>query len=127
MSKLKFGLQHPCFAYDGKGHAIFETVKERAQYAEEHGFDSFFVMDHFMQIPYVGTIDEPMLESWTTISALTQVTSKIKLGTLVTGSIYRNPAYNISKHLLILVASEMTKNRRLLEAKSEPTHLDVDI
>ncbi|TRO54347.1 TIGR03560 family F420-dependent LLM class oxidoreductase, partial [Candidatus Bathyarchaeota archaeon] len=39
-----------------------------------------------------GTIDEPMLESWTTISALTQVTSKIKLGTLVTGIIYRNPA-----------------------------------
>ena len=92
MSKLKFGLQHPCFTYDGKGHAIFETVKERAQYAEEHGFDGFFVMDHFLQIPYVGAIDEPILESWTTISALTQVTSKIKLGTLVTGIIYRNPA-----------------------------------
>jgi F420-dependent oxidoreductase-like protein len=92
MSKLKFGLQHPCFTYDGKGHAIFETVKERAQYAEEHDFEGFFVMDHLLQIPYVGAIDEPMLESWTTISALTQVTSKIKLGTLVTGIIYRNPA-----------------------------------
>jgi F420-dependent oxidoreductase-like protein len=92
MSKLKFGLQHPCFTYDGRGNAIFETVKERAQYAEEHGFDGFFVMDHFFQIPFVGPIDEPMLEGWTTISALTQVTSKIKLGTLVTGNIYRNPA-----------------------------------
>jgi F420-dependent oxidoreductase-like protein len=92
MSKLKFGIQHPCFTYDGVGNAIFETVKERAQYAEEHGFDGFFLMDHLHQIPYVGTIDEPMLEAWTTISALTQVTSKIKLGTLVTGNIYRNPA-----------------------------------
>ncbi len=92
VSKLKFGLQHPCFTYDGQGNAIFETVKERAQYAEEHGFDGFFVMDHFLQIPFVGAIDEPMLEAWTTISALTQVTSKIKLGTLVTGNIYRNPA-----------------------------------
>jgi F420-dependent oxidoreductase-like protein len=92
MSKLKFGLQHPCFTYDGAGNTIFETVKERAQYAEEHGFDGFFLMDHFLQIPYVGAIDEPMLEAWTTISALTQVTSKIKLGTLVTGNIYRNPA-----------------------------------
>jgi F420-dependent oxidoreductase-like protein len=92
MSQLKFGLQHPCFTYDGSGNAIFETVKEKAQYAEEHGFDGFFLMDHFLQIPYVGAIDEPMLEGWTTISALTQVTSKIKLGTLVTGNIYRNPA-----------------------------------
>ena len=92
MRKLKFGLQHPCFTYDGQGNAIFETVKERAQYAEEHGFDGFFVMDHFLQIPYVGAIDEPILEAWTTISALTQVTRKIKLGTLVTGNIYRNPA-----------------------------------
>jgi F420-dependent oxidoreductase-like protein len=49
-------------------------------------------MDHLLQIPYVGAIDEPILESWTTISALTQVTSKIKLATLVTGNIYRNPA-----------------------------------
>lgn len=92
MSKLKFGLQHPCFTYDGMGNGIFETVKERAQYAEKHGFDGFFVMDHFLQIPFVGAIDEPILEGWTTISALTQVTSKIKLGTLVTGNIYRNPA-----------------------------------
>ena len=92
MPKLTFGLQHPCFTYDGVGNAIFETVKDRAQYAEKHGFDGFFVMDHFLQIPFVGNIDEPMLEAWTTISALTQVTSKIKLGTLVTGNIYRNPA-----------------------------------
>jgi len=92
VSKLKFGLQHPRFTYDGVGNAIFETVKERAQYAEQHGFDSFFVMDHFFQIPYMGNIDEQMLEAWTTISALTQATSKIKLGTLVTGNIYRNPA-----------------------------------
>jgi F420-dependent oxidoreductase-like protein len=92
MSKLKFGLQHPCFTYDGAGNAIFQTVKKRAQYAEAHGFDGFFLMDHFLQIPYVGVIDEPMLEGWTTLSALTQVTSKIKLGTLVTGSVYRNPA-----------------------------------
>lgn len=92
MSKLKFGLQHSCYTYDGVGNEIFQTVKKRAQYAEEHGFDGFFLMDHFFQIPYLGAVDEPMLEGWTTISALTQVTSKIKLGTLVTGNIYRNPA-----------------------------------
>jgi len=92
VAKIKFGLQHPCFTHDGAGNEIFETVKERALYAEAHGFDGFYVMDHFFQIPYVGALEEPMLESWTTISGLTQVTKKINLATLVTGNIYRNPA-----------------------------------
>src|SRR5690348_18298356 len=49
-------------------------------------------MDHFHQISMVGRQEEPMLESWTTISVLAGLTSKIKLGTLVTGIIYRHPA-----------------------------------
>jgi alkanesulfonate monooxygenase SsuD/methylene tetrahydromethanopterin reductase-like flavin-dependent oxidoreductase (luciferase family) len=77
MSNLRFGLQHPCFTFDGAGNAIFQTIKQRAQYAELHGFDGFFLMDHFLQIPYMGAIDEPMLEAWTTLSALTQVTRRI--------------------------------------------------
>jgi F420-dependent oxidoreductase-like protein len=56
------------------------------------GIDSFWVMDHFHQIPLVGKQDEPMLESWTTISVLAGVTSKIKLGTMMTGIIYRHPS-----------------------------------
>ncbi|MFZ0223121.1 MAG: LLM class F420-dependent oxidoreductase, partial [Candidatus Nitrosopolaris sp.] len=60
--------------------------------AETLGFDSFWVMDHFHQIPIVGKQDEPMLESWTTISALAGITSKIKLGTMMTGIIYRHPS-----------------------------------
>ena len=49
-------------------------------------------MDHFHQIPILGKIEEPMLESWTTISFLAAKTSSIKLGTLVTGIIYRHPS-----------------------------------
>jgi alkanesulfonate monooxygenase SsuD/methylene tetrahydromethanopterin reductase-like flavin-dependent oxidoreductase (luciferase family) len=40
----------------------------------------------------VGTPDQPMLEGWTTISVLAGITRKIKLGTLVTGVIYRHPS-----------------------------------
>jgi F420-dependent oxidoreductase-like protein len=49
-------------------------------------------MDHFHQIPFVGKPEEPMLESWTTISVLAGITTKIKLGTLMTGIIYRHPS-----------------------------------
>ncbi|HJU35416.1 MAG TPA: LLM class F420-dependent oxidoreductase [Nitrososphaera sp.] len=49
-------------------------------------------MDHFHQIPTVGKQEDPMLEGWTTISVLAGITSRIKLGTLVTGIIYRHPS-----------------------------------
>jgi F420-dependent oxidoreductase-like protein len=49
-------------------------------------------MDHLHQIPNVGKTDEPMMEGWTTISSLIGVTKTIRLGTLVTVNIYRNPA-----------------------------------
>jgi F420-dependent oxidoreductase-like protein len=49
-------------------------------------------MDHFHQISVVGKQEDPMLEGWTTISLLAGITSKIKLGTLVTGVIYRHPS-----------------------------------
>jgi F420-dependent oxidoreductase-like protein len=89
---MKFGLQHPNFAFDGPDKEIFGTLRTRARSAEEYGFDSFWVMDHFHQIQNVGRVGEPMLEGWTTISSLASVTKTIKLGTLVTGNIYRSPA-----------------------------------
>jgi alkanesulfonate monooxygenase SsuD/methylene tetrahydromethanopterin reductase-like flavin-dependent oxidoreductase (luciferase family) len=60
--------------------------------SENIGFDSFSVMDHFHQIPFIGKPEEPMPEGWTTLSVLAGITSKIKLGTLVTGVIYRYPS-----------------------------------
>ena len=92
---MQFGLQHPNFNYDYNEHdtsRIFDSLKALVTRAEKVGFDSFWVMDHFHQIPMVGKIEDPMLEGWTAISALAGVTSKIKLGTLVTGVIYRYPS-----------------------------------
>jgi len=60
--------------------------------AESIGFDSFWVMDHLHQIPYVGEPKEPMLEGWTTQSFVAGFTSKLKLGTLVTAIVYRHPS-----------------------------------
>lgn len=89
---MRFGLQHPNFTFDGTGSQMFATLTERARTAEENGFDSFWLMDHLLQIPDVGKLDEPMLEGWTTLSSLIGVTKKIRLGTMVTGNIYRSPA-----------------------------------
>jgi F420-dependent oxidoreductase-like protein len=92
---MKFGLQHPNFSFDykdGETTQIVKSLKDLILLAEEVGFDSFWVMDHFHQIKFVGNPDEPMLESWTTIATLAGVTTKIKLGTLVTGIVYRHPA-----------------------------------
>jgi alkanesulfonate monooxygenase len=48
-------------------------------------------MDHFFQIRGVGAADEPMLESYTTLGYLAGVTKRIRLGTMVTGVVYRHP------------------------------------
>ena len=89
---MKFGIQHPNFTYDGQGAEITETLRKSASTAERLGYDSFWVMDHFHQIANVGAPNEPMFEGWTTLGVIAGFTSKIKLGTLVTGNIYRHPS-----------------------------------
>jgi len=89
---LKFGLQHPNFTFDGQGAEIVDRLRTLTQRAESLGFDSFWVMDHFHQIQNVGEVQEPMLEGWTTQSVVAGFTNKIKLGTLVTGIVYRYPS-----------------------------------
>jgi F420-dependent oxidoreductase-like protein len=92
---MQFGLQHPNFSFDYDGQdtsQIVDSLKNLITKAENSGFDSFWVMDHFHQIQFVGKPEEPMLEGWTVISVLAGITTKIKLGTLVTGLIYRYPS-----------------------------------
>ena len=94
---MQFGLQHPNFSFDYNGQDnnvsdIADSLKMLITKAENTGFDSFWVMDHFHQIQFVGRPEEPMLEGWSVISMLAGLTTKIKLGTLVTGIIYRYPS-----------------------------------
>jgi F420-dependent oxidoreductase-like protein len=95
---MQFGLQHPNFSFDYDGQRndatsqIVDFLKKLITKAEKSAFDSFWVMDHFHQIQFVGRPEEPMLEGWTVISMLAAITTKIKLGTLVTGIIYRYPS-----------------------------------
>jgi len=83
----------PNFTFPGvPDDRLFETVTKKSKAAEAAGFDLVTVMDHFYQIRGVGPETEPMMEAYTTLSALATQTSRVKLGTLVTGVTYRNPA-----------------------------------
>lgn len=90
---IKAGLQIPYFTYpDTAPEELFERVAAVAVAAEEGGFDTVMVMDHFYQLPMLGPPELEMFEAYTLLGALAARTSKVKLGTLVTGVTYRNPA-----------------------------------
>ena len=81
----------PNFSYSGPVAELFPTVIAQAREAEDAGFDAAFVMDHFYQLPGIGTPDQPMLEAYSALSGLATATSRIQLSALVTGNTYRNP------------------------------------
>ena len=89
-----FGLQLPSFTFpDVPDDRLFDRITEIAQAAESSGFDSFWVMDHYHQIRNIGPASDPMLEAYTLLGAVAARTSRVKLGAMVTGVTYRNPAF----------------------------------
>jgi len=90
---IQAGLQLPSFTFpDRTVDQIFDTLSDAAQAADESGFDSLFVMDHFFQLPMLGPPELEMLEAYTLLGALAARTENVDLATLVTGVTYRNPA-----------------------------------
>jgi F420-dependent oxidoreductase-like protein len=88
------GLQLNSFTFAGvPDDRMFERIADIALAAEVSGFDSFWVMDHYHQIPNVGPETDPMLEAYTVLAGVAARTSRISLGAMVTGVTYRNPAF----------------------------------
>ena len=88
---MRIGLQVPSFTWPDGDAGIGSKLAEIGRTADEAGFDSLWVMDHFFQIGVIGDAEEPMLEGYSALSYLAGVTERAKLGTLVTGVIYRYP------------------------------------
>jgi F420-dependent oxidoreductase-like protein len=86
---MKLGLQISSFTWPGGDKGISPTLAKVAQLADEVGFDSIWVMDHFYQIGSVGRSDDPMLEGYTTLGYLAGATKRARLGLMVGGIHYR--------------------------------------
>jgi len=108
---MKLGFQQPNHTFREPKTEIYRIIERIALEAEHLGFDSFYVMDHLIQIPGVNPSTDPILEGWSTIAALAASTSKIRLGTMVTCNTFRNPTLlakigatvdNISRGRLIM-------------------------
>jgi F420-dependent oxidoreductase-like protein len=102
-----FGFHMPNFTYPGiPDDKLFDHVVAQARAAERAGFDMVTVMDHLYQIRGVGPETAPMLEAYATLSAIAAQTSRVKLGTLVTGVTYRNPALLVKEVTTLDVISK---------------------
>jgi len=88
---MRIGLQIPSFTWPGGTAEIGQRLADIAKTADDAGFASVWVMDHFFQIGMVGPPEDPMLEGYSALSYLAGLTKHVQLGTLVTGVHYRYP------------------------------------
>jgi len=88
---VRIGLQIPRFKWSGGPPMTATTLREIARAADDAGFESIWLMDHFFQIASIAKPEEDMLEAYTTLGYLAACTSRARLGTLVTGVHHRHP------------------------------------
>ena len=89
---MRVGLQQCTYTWPGGPAAIADGLATIARGAEDAGFASFWLMDHFFQIPSWGPETDPMLEAYTALGFVAARTSCVRLGTLVSGVVYRHPS-----------------------------------
>jgi F420-dependent oxidoreductase-like protein len=88
---MKLGLTCPRFTWSGGDAAIAGKFAAVARGADEAGLRSLWVMDHHWQITNFGAPEDPMLEAYSALAYAAALTSRVTLGTLVTGVTYREP------------------------------------
>jgi F420-dependent oxidoreductase-like protein len=98
---------------------------ERVQFAESAGFDGAWVFDHFT--PLYGAANGPCMEGWTLLAGLAAVTSRIRLGVLVTGITYRHPSILATEAITVDQISNGRLEIGMGAAWHEPEHEQLGI
>jgi F420-dependent oxidoreductase-like protein len=88
---MKLGLHISDFTWDGGPAALRQQLGDVAVRAEQAGYDRVSVMDHVWQIGHLGPPEHEMLEAYTTLGFLAAKTERVKLLTVVTAVVYRDP------------------------------------
>ena len=88
---MKLGLHIADFTWDGGPAALRQQLGDVAARAEQAGYDRVSVMDHVWQIGHLGPPEHEMLEAYTTLGFLAAKTERVKLLTVVTAVVYREP------------------------------------
>jgi F420-dependent oxidoreductase-like protein len=94
---MRIGLQIPRFHWAGGPPQLAQKLAAIARTADEGGFASIWLMDHFFQIGSIGSVEEEMVEAYTTLGFLAGQTRNVRLGTMVTGVHYRHPGVLIKQ------------------------------
>jgi F420-dependent oxidoreductase-like protein len=88
---MRLGLHYWNYSTPSDPPRMADTLAETARVAEQAGFSTFTVMDHWFQMEHAGSAAEPMLEAYTTLGYVAGLTERMTLGVLVTGVMYRHP------------------------------------
>jgi F420-dependent oxidoreductase-like protein len=88
---MRLGLHISDFTWDGGPTDLRRQLGQVAARAEQAGYDRISVMDHVWQIAHLGPPEHEMLEAYTTLGFLAAKTERVKLLTVVTAVVYRDP------------------------------------
>jgi F420-dependent oxidoreductase-like protein len=88
---MELGIHFANFTLPGGASALAPTLAATARAAEDGGCSTFTLMDHWYQMEQLATSQDPMLEGYTSLGFLAGITTKMRLGLLVTGVTYRHP------------------------------------
>ena len=88
---MRFGFHFMDFTLPGEPASLAPAIAATARATEEAGGSWFTAMDHYFQMEQYRTAHDPMLEGYTVLGFAAAHTSRVRLGTLVTGVTYRHP------------------------------------
>jgi F420-dependent oxidoreductase-like protein len=88
---MRLGLHYWTYSTPPEPTRIAPALAETVRVAEQGGFSTFTVMDHWFQMEHAGSAAEPMLEAYTTLGHVAALSERMTLGVLVTGVMYRHP------------------------------------